>query len=239
MLLLSSPYQELVRRTDPKIVTNPFIEIRVTPCKLNNAVIIIYPGFNTALEGVDGKYNRLASFLANDHKVASVIQMPNQITLESRYALSVINDLKAVIEHTLNNSDKFCVGKPPDIFLMGHSAGASAVAAVCSSYSQIKKILLVAPSGDAASGYIRENLDLYTGELYSVAGSNDEVVGSKTATTFAKMACSACVNIDLTIDRCDHNFSSEFGQRILSSLPLWAFTDLIAEPSANAGIALK
>jgi hypothetical protein len=56
--------------------------------------------------------------------------------------------------------------------------------------------------------------------------------------TFQEMANSASSVQVCMVPDCDHQFRGEVNGRIMSSAPLWAFTDEVARPEPSMGIKL-
>lgn len=120
---------------------------------------------------------------------------------------------------------------------MGFSAGASAIAAISYEYPSVKKILLMAPSGDAGHEALEKGLSEYVGEIFIAVGANDEVVGAEVVKTFAhhlKKTSAQCV----IIPNCDHQFRGTKNGMIVSNAPIWAFIGGIEFPSHEGGIEL-
>jgi predicted esterase len=140
----------------------------------NSGIIIInYPGFNGEINGYNNKYRTLAKLM--QERIGAVIQSGNQYHEMLDYKESVKDDLRAVIEYSLENAENICQTKIPTIYLVGFSAGASAIAAVAHEYPAVSKILLISPSADAGFESLQKGLSEYTGEVYILSGSNDDV----------------------------------------------------------------
>ena len=213
------------------------LNIVVHPCTTAEAIVINYPGYNGDIDGYKNKYRKIAEFIRSKG-IAGVIQMSNSHRAWFEYSNSVVADLKAVIEQALKNSSRICGSGNPKIYLMGYSAGASAVAAVSADYPQIKKILLMAPSGDAGDDAIAAGLAKFTGEVYITVGENDEVVGKEAGQFFAKLVKKAAIKELRIIPNCDHQFRGTTNGKIMSKAPLWAFAGDSTFPSPDGGIVL-
>lgn len=200
------------------------IPIAVHPSKQGGVIVINYPGFMGDIDGFNDKYKKLADFMSGPCAIGTVVRMGNECDPSRRYSESVVEDLASVIRFCSERSTKLCRSSTPRIFLVGFSAGASAIAALASDFTSVEKILLIAPSGDAGARTIKQNLPKYTGEFYAVVGSQDEVVGASAAETFSSLATRASVNRTLIVPDCDHQFKGEPNGYIMSALPAWAFT---------------
>ncbi len=160
----------------------------------NGVIIINYPGLDGDLDGYQNKYRTIASHLVNVEKIGAFIQIGNHYYPGHDYRLSVISVLRAAIEYAITNGERICRRNDPKIYLMGFSAGASAIAGLCAEFQQIDKILLVAPTDDFEFLAVRQNLARYTGEIYCVAAANDETPGHDVASLLSRMAQHARVN---------------------------------------------
>jgi dienelactone hydrolase len=214
------------------------VGLRVHPN--NNGVIVVsYPGYNGDINGYAGKYETLAGLM--QERIGAVLRTDNPHYGGFRYDVSVQDHLRAVVDYAMSNLQEIA-GQPAEetsMYLMGFSAGAGAIAAVAHEFPQVKKVLLMAPSGDAGEEAVTKGLREYSGECNIVIGEDDEVVGVKSAELFASLATGASVVRTAIIPDCDHQFRGELNGRIMSAAPLWAFTDRGGEtPSPTDGIKL-
>jgi len=150
----------------------------------------------------------------------------------------MINNLRKMIEYSLTNSKKIANCKNPKLYLMGFSAGASTIAAVSAEYSEVEKILLMAPSGDAGLDNCRKNLAKFSGEVYIAIGDKDDVVGTEAGKIFYDLVKAASKKELVIIPNCDHQFRGEINGKIMSVAPLWAFAQNKTFPSPDDGIVL-
>jgi len=210
--------------------------IAIHPAIGSGRIIINYPGFAGDIDGYNNKYRTLAEFMAQ--KIGSVVRMSNQYRVGLDYHATVQEDLRAVILYALENSMSICGTEDPDIYLMGFSAGASAVSAVAYEFKQVKKILLVSPSLDAGEISMRKGLAEFTGEVYIVAGENDNFVGSQVAEWVFSKIKKASIRKLVMIPDCDHQFRGAKNGIIMSKSPLWAFLGDQSFPSVEGGIRL-
>jgi len=126
------------------------------------------------------------------------------------------------------------------LYLLWFSAWAWLMSAISSSYTQIKKILLI------ALGYkkvwidpIKEWLSEFEWECYVAIWANDETVWLETWDYFAYMANRAKLIESILIENCDHQFRWSKNWKILSHLAISAFSDDIPfEISEKKGIKL-
>ena len=147
-------------------------------------------------------------------------------------------DLKATIDYALANADRICSSKEPDLYLMGFSAGAGAIAIVAADYPQITKVLLLAPSVDAGKTAIEEGFGKFRGEVYIAVGEYDECVGKEAGEYFMGLATGASRKKLVVIPNCDHQFQGRINGKIMSKAPFWAFAADQSFPSPEGGIEL-
>ena len=121
------------------------------------------------------------------------------------------------------NAEGICGNLTPELYLMGHSAGASAIGAIASEYEQITKLLLLSPSLDVGKEQIRQGLAGYTGELHIVVGMDDRVVLPVQSRFFDRAAQRATVRRFVALWHCDHDFSGPRNNDLLRKAPHWAF----------------
>jgi dienelactone hydrolase len=199
-------------------------------------IIINYPGCMGDIDGYNNKYLTLANFV--QEKVGAVIRTGNEFYNGFDYSKSVQDDLRTIIEYAIENSEEICGAKVPAIYLMGFSAGASAIAAVAHEYPQVQKILLMAPSGDAGEEAVSKGLGEFTGEVYVLGGANDDVVGPEAAPHIYSLIKKASKHQLVIIPKCDHQFKGTENGLIVSKAPLWAFLGEADFPSTDGGVEL-
>jgi alpha/beta superfamily hydrolase len=166
-------------------------EINIHDCPESNVIIINYPGYQGDIDGHQGKYRTLAHLLRRKG-IGAVIRMGNHYRYGFLYEKSAVADLRATIDYALANAESICSTREPDLYLMGFSAGAGAIAIVAADYPQIKKVLLLAPSVDAGKTAIEEAFVKFRGEVYIAVGEDDECVGKEAGEYFLGLATSAC-----------------------------------------------
>jgi hypothetical protein len=203
----------------------------------NGVVIINYPGANGHIDGYENKYEKLANFLTGKN-LGTVIRLGNHPIPGIDWETSTQEVLQHTIDHALENSVELAGTNTPTIYLMGASAGASAIAAVCSLYDEVKKVLLIAPSADAGWEAMENGLFNYTNELYITAGEDDIFIGMHIAPLCHKVAVNAAKVELITIPNCDHQFRGQENGKIFSKAPLWAFSEDITYPSSDGGVVL-
>ena len=218
---------------EPSVV----IEVAVHPSPDAQAIIINYPGYLGSIDGYNKKYATIADHLSQK-KVGAVVRMANTLWPHINYRQSVLDDLRAVIRYTLGHAAEMCATATPDIYLMGFSAGAGAVAAVAAEYPAVKKILLMAPSEDAGKTATKDGLAAFSGEVYIVVGSDDEVVGFEAGRRFLQMGILSPSRHLVVLPNCDHQFRGRVNGQIMSKAPLWAFAGDETFPSPEGGIEL-
>ncbi len=201
-----------------------------------NKVIISYPGAGGTLDGYDNKYLKLANHM-QEH-IGSVVRMNNVRVPTSAYHVILCSNLEDVINYCIHNALSLFGTSDLEVYLMGFSNGAGAVAAVAYKYPVVKKILLLAPAFGAGEKAVTLGLEAFKNEVYIAIGKNDLNVGYKSGETFQALAKNASVAKLVVIPDCDHQFRGELNSRILSKAPLWAFNGDTSFPSPEGGIKL-
>jgi pimeloyl-ACP methyl ester carboxylesterase len=212
-------------------------EVNIHDCPESNIIIINYPGYEGDIDGYQGKYRTLADVLRRKG-IGAVIRMGNHYRHGFLYERSVVADLKATIEYALANAESMCSTREPDLYLMGSSAGAGAIAIVAADYPQIKKVLLLAPSVDAGRVAIEEAFPKFQGEVYITVGEHDECVGRQAGDYFLGLATRATKKTLVIIPNCDHQFQGVVNGKIMSKAPFWAFANDESFPSPEGGVVL-
>lgn len=212
------------------------IPLAIHPNRESGYIIINYPGVMGDIDGYNAKYRTLANFL--QEKVGAVIRLGNHYFSDFNYDKSVQDNLRAVINYAIKNSKEICGSKVPVIYLMGFSAGAAAIAAIAHEFPHVRKILLVSPSGDAGEEDMTRGLAEFTGEVYIVAGENDNIVGPEAAPMISSLVKKASVHKLVIVKNCDHQFRGRENGMIMSKAPLWAFLGDQEFPSSNGGVEL-
>lgn len=209
------------------------IEVAIHP-HLNGIIVLNYPGITGTIDGYNNKYGQLADFI-QEKGIGTVVRMGNEYFDNLPYPKGMIDNFKYVIEHCLTQGRQLSGSDNPKLYLMGFSAGSSTIAAIAGDYSEIEKILLVAPSGDAGQKAIESGLAKFTGEVYITVGDRDEMVGPEAGQTFYDLATAAKVRKLVIVPNCDHQFRGERNGRIMSKAPLWAFAGDNSFPSPKGG----
>jgi dienelactone hydrolase len=212
-------------------------EINIHDCPDSNVIIINYPGYQGDIDGYQGKYRTLADLLRR-RGIGAVMRMDNHYRHGFLYEKSVVADLKATIDYALANAESICSAREPDLYLMGFSAGAGAIAIIAADYPQIKKVLLLAPAVNAGKKAIEEAFGKFQGEVYIAVGEDDECVGKEAGEYFLALATNASKKRLVVIPNCDHQFQGPVNGRILSKAPFWAFADDASFPSPEGGVLL-
>ena len=211
-------------------------DITIRPSRPSSRIIINYPGFGGHINGFNDKYVTLGQHIADSH-LGTYIQMPNTVWPNNDYGDTLFEDLLAVVAYVKDTGMYLCNFDNPELCLVGFSVGAGAIAAVASEAGAVK-ILLMSPATDVGVDKIKTGLSAYTGELYVVAGADDEVVSCDAASTFLKLATKAkCRQLEIIPD-CDHQFSGEKNGQIMSKAHWWAFDHEDSFPDPEGGLIL-
>jgi pimeloyl-ACP methyl ester carboxylesterase len=164
--------------------------------------------------------------------------MGNRYEYGFLYEKSAVADLRATIGYALANAEDICSTSDPDLYVMGFSAGAGAIAIVSADYPQVKKVLLIAPSVDAGKMAIEEKFGRFRGEVYIAVGEYDESVGKEAGEYFLGLATAAREKTLVIIPNCDHQFQGWINGKIMSKAPFWAFAGDESFPSPEGGVLL-
>ena len=213
------------------------IEIKIHPLN-SNTIVINYPGFQGSIDGYNNKYLKIGGMVIV-RRIGAYVQLGNTMWEGLSYSQSVVDDLSFIIEVVIQNSINICGSINPDIYLMGFSSGGSAVAAICSKFPQVKKILLIAPSFDAGEIAIMEGLGKFTGEVYIANGDKDEVIPYLVGHLYEQFSKKTAFKVKWSvIPNCDHYFKGSANGLILSQAVLWAFNDYLDFPYGDEGVNL-
>jgi dienelactone hydrolase len=197
-------------------------------CSHSSVVLINSPGLGVSKEGESNRFKKIATRIQRAN-LSSVICYQSslgdfafkKVTMEAL----LLDNLKAVIDYALSEAHSICGFDAPEIFLAGHSAGASTSAAIAFEYPQVSRMLLVAPSADIEPELLRRSLSKFSGELYIVSGDKDYVINPEAVRTFAKWATKAKTKKIVTVKDCDHNFTGQRNRRLLTAAYMWAISD--------------
>jgi len=185
-------------------------------------IIVNYPGASRDVDGNHGRYKAIAAELQDKH-LSPMVRANNPFIRNVDYPSMLRDNLRFILDYVLEHAEEICGNPRPFLYLMGHSAGASAIGAIASEYSQLKKMLLLAPSLDAGKEEIRKGLENYAGEMYVVIGMDDKVVLPIQSRFFPHAARTASVKRFVTLWHCDHDFSGARNYDLLRKAPLWAY----------------
>jgi hypothetical protein len=197
-------------------------------------IIINYPGYNGSMDGFEDKYVKISHMLTS-RGIGSVVRTHNMEDADIAFDRLSVARLRSVIDFSLHNSMEICGSDNPDLYIMGHSAGASAIAVVLGDYVQIKKALLTSPATTAGADAMRQGITAFKGELYVTVGSRESWGFRQAAKRLSALAQLAVSCQFVQIPRCDHQFRGERNGMILSKAPLWAFAgdDTFPDPAGG------
>jgi alpha-beta hydrolase superfamily lysophospholipase len=200
-------------------------------------ILINYPGADGSIDGYNYKYRKIANWLSGNG-IANVIRLDNKYCIDKLpYVEMIIAKLAFVIEQILNYPIKYSGRDKIELYLAGVSAGAGAVATLLSEFPEIKKALLIAPHDSVGLENILRGVKNYTGEIFLLAGENDEIGTHEKANLLFEQSAKARKQISL-IPKCDHQFTGHKNGKIFSSAFLWAFSDPSKLPGRRNGIML-
>lgn len=201
----------------------------------SNKIIINYPGTGGSIDGYHDKYIKLANYLVKK-KIGAVVRIPNYYHLEFDWDVN----LKATIEFVLKNALEICGTNNPEIYLMGMSAGATAIALIASEHPEVKKILLLEPASIFLTDLEISAMQNFKGEVTIVVGTEIEAFGKVVGESFLNYFSQASQKELFEIPNCDHHFTGEINGRILSQAPVYAFDNegKVEFPDPDQGIKL-
>lgn len=210
------------------------LELSVHPLD-NGKIIVNYPGAEGSIDGYNEKYKTLAEHIVANG-LASVVRIPNPYTFGFGWDMC----LRKALDYVLKHSNEICGTTKPEIYLMGFSAGAGAIAMIAWEYPEVKKILLLEPAPKVNEQGVQEGIGLFKGEVYVVVGGGDEALGEKVGNRVIEAAINASRKEIFVIPNCDHQFKGEINGRIMSQAPLYAFKDKDKPqfPNPKGGIKL-
>lgn len=218
------------------------LELEVAIHPLSNGVIVVnYPELTEDLSGNKNKYGEIADFI-QEKRIGTVVRMGNpwydRLHYPDGMIKRMIGNFKYVLEYCISHGEELSGKANPTLYLMGFSSGAGTIASVAGDYSEVEKILLMAPSGDPGQPAYKR-LGKFKGEVYITIGGNDEVLlGPRNGQIFYNLSTAAKVRKLEIISNCDHNFSGDKNGKIMSKAPLWAFAGDTTFPSPEGGKAL-
>lgn len=197
------------------------------------------PGWDGAIDGYQQKYTKLAQFLVNQD-IGAVIRCGNHPIDTVDFEESCQAQIQDLTRTALEKSEEICGSPSPDLYFMGFSAGASAMAASAHLFPQLKALLLMAPSTDAGYDAMKESLSQFSGAVSVIVGAADLVVGAfpREVATWGPQGPTAPLRRLVVLPQCDHQFRGTRNGQILSQAPLWAFGQLDPFPHPEAGIIL-
>lgn len=211
-------------------------ELDVTIHPFNNGKIIInVPGADGSIDGYNDKYIKIADYLI-ENKIGAVVRIPNI----SSFGFGWDINLRETLSYVLNHAKEICGSNKPEIYLMGTSAGAGAIAMTAWEYPEVTKILLTEPAIVFSGEHGAKGIKQYKGEVVIVVGKGDYALGKQIGDKFFDYFINAKHKEIFEIPNCDHSFKGEINGRILSEAPIYAFKEgnKIKFPDPNGGIKL-
>lgn len=193
------------------------LEIAIHPNR-SGVIILNYPGTNGSIDGYNGKHRTLAYYMQAE-SLGAVVRCSNKPDEGEPWEVA----LRRMLEYALEHAEEISGKKDPSVYIIGTSAGAGAAAAIAHEYPLVRKLLLMAPAGDAGLTRVTKGLSRFNGEITIVIGQDDKRVGASAGQWFHSMATAALRRELFTIPNCDHHFSGEANGRIMSQAPFYAF----------------
>lgn len=180
-------------------------------------ITIIYPGANGSKDGYENKYIKMAELLVQNN-IGAVIRSPNKYMIGNGWTTS----LEIVIQYALEHAVEICGRQNPEIYLVGHSAGAGAIDLVCSAYEQVKKVLLTSPAPIKRNNKAIHEIGEFTGEVYIRIPEND-IIPREEGIQFYDLAKKASKRDLKIVPNCDHEWSGEVNLKNFIELPTKLF----------------
>ena len=189
----------------------------VTHPNLSRRIIVNLPGRRGDIDGFEDKYVKLSHHIQSTG-LAAVVRTGNDF---EGYPGDI--NLRAALTYTREHAWEICGEPNPEVFLMGFSAGAAAIAARAHEYPEVTRILLGAPATGLPGANVRQGMEKFTGETYIMIGDHDENVGTDSGQIIYDWAKNASHRELFLIPDCDHQFRGETNGRIMSEAPFYAF----------------
>ena len=208
-------------------------EIIIHP--LNTGIVIINcPGAGGNIDGYNNKYVTLADYMVSQN-LGAVVRMSDPYN-----PFGWDKKLRQVMTYALENSKDICGTDTPRVYLMGTSAGASAISLLAWEYPEVEKILFLEPAAMSNKRLLQECLEKYTGEIVVVTGNPGEALGIETGRFFIDASMHASRKEIFELQDCDHNFRGVRNGRVFSQAPFYAFSDSpqVPFPDYGGGIVL-
>jgi hypothetical protein len=197
-------------------------------------IIINIPGAGGSVGGYLNKYLNLGNYI-QEKNIASFVRIPNDRPGESELTV------RTIVNYCLKHSQDICGSDIPNIWLMGFSAGAGAIVLSCWEYPEVKKVLAINPYIEGIRDKVKRDLPSYTGKLFLIKGSDDDVIGEDSLEFISSFATSVEDIQSYTIPNCDHQLKGLVNSKILSQLPEYYFLDRYKTdifPNGSKGINL-
>jgi len=210
------------------------LDVVIHPFK-NRKIIINVPGADGSINGYNDKYIKMADYLI-ENKIGAVVRIPNISSLGFGWDINLRETLSYVLDH----AKEICGSNKPEIYLMGTSAGAGAIAMTAWEYPEVTKLLLTEPAIVFSGEHGVEGIREYKGEVIIVVGKGGYALGKEVGDIFYNYFISASHKEIFEIEDCDHSFKGEINGRILSEAPIYAFKEgsRIKFPDPKGGIKL-
>ena len=188
-----------------------------------NRVLIMYPGADGSIDGYNSKYEKIANLLQSNN-IAFVVRIDNRYCCgKLPYVEMMIVKLAFIIENIYENAKEYFGHDNIELCLAGVSAGAGAIATILDEFRDIKKVLLIAPADGVGIDNMRRGLKNYSGELYLIAGQEDEIEAGEVAQYLFENSEAAAKRLIKIIPNCDHYFSGKKNGQNLANSFIWAF----------------
>ena len=188
----------------------------------SDQVVVICPGACEPLAGRVVEYKALAESIAAA-ELGAVVRYDDPYSRQCGYDDFLLEKLRRVLQYTRESASHFCATANPQIHVMAYSSSAGAAAALASEYSEIEKLLLIAPSADVPRERVLPGYRRYSGDVRVLVGESDEVVLPQQAYWYYEQAAGAASREYVEAPSCGHTFAGPSNKSLLLDSPRWAF----------------
>jgi pimeloyl-ACP methyl ester carboxylesterase len=189
---------------------------------------VFYPGLNGSRHGYEQKYLRMAYGIGLHGFSSALTDNPAPFlgvdltsgSGQAIYADALIQHLRETIWQTTDYALRNDVVNPR-LYLVGVTDGASAIAAIAHEFPSVERILLIAPSYATGAERMRYGLARFDGDVRTVVGRADTVIGTETAEVCHESATAARSAELVIANGVNHYFAG--CEDFFQTLPEWAF----------------
>ncbi len=197
--------------THNNVSVDASIDIKIRPAN-SKRVVLFVPGVDGSVDGYMNKYINASDHLVNNHDVG-IVRISNDFISSFHWE----DNIKQALNFLEDNASKYFSSDDLEISVVGHSAGASVIAAVAHRYPAIRQILLINAAKGLHTDQILDGLSKFDGNLVVVYGSNDP--SKDFISDIKNVKPNSFTHI---VDGADHHFTGEH-IKTFEQLPLLLF----------------